>query len=226
MGGTEQGHPAGYRPRVQLGPLPARRCHEPATECQLCYAWPTSAFLRRTCFSNKVAPVGCPAPEHWSARRCSPGSGWCASVTRARARRSNDGRTRTTRCTTRLRGMGAALGAGEAVDRGYAQPQPTEGFTEYVKANPNDELSVSQANADREMAKPLGRTKVAPAMKKARPRRPTAEELSSVTLVEGAGRGWDRGDGGASKRNPSENLYQVVLRGSSPSCRETEACMY
>src|ERR1700685_1902010 len=27
------------------------------------------------------------------------------------------------------------------------------------------------------------------------------------------------------KRNPSENLQQVVLRGSPPSCRETEALM-
>ncbi len=57
-----------------------------------------------------------------------------------------------------------------------------EGFTEYVKANPNDELSVSQANADREIAKLIREErKLSRAMKKARPRRPTAEELSSVT---------------------------------------------
>ncbi len=35
-----------------------------------------------------------------------------------------------------------------------------EGFTEYVKANPNDELSVSQANATGRSQSSFGKTKV------------------------------------------------------------------
>ncbi len=56
-----------------------------------------------------------------------------------------------------------------------------EAFTEYVEANPSDVLSVSQENADREIAKLIREERrLSRTMKKARPRRPTAEELAAI----------------------------------------------